>query len=121
MGYAKNVAISMPLALISYMLTEKMIVSFTEDNKFNDRVQKHFVLGFIIGMTYIALGLTVFNEGSNIHNQSIQLALYISGGFLALNSMFFSWDDMDEETKIIILGICMVGLIVYTYHNNDDI
>jgi hypothetical protein len=99
------------------MLTEKMIISLTSENKFHERVQKSFVMGFIIGLVFIALGLTVFNEHSNMDNHSLQLAMYGAGAFLVLNSVFFSWDDLDEGTKIIILGISISGLIIYSYNN----
>lgn len=117
MGYAVNVAISVPMAIIIYMLTEKMIISLTAENKFHERVQKSFVIGFIIGLVFIALGMTVFDNHSNMDNQSLQLALYGAGAFLVLNSVFFSWDDLDEGTKIIILGISISGLIIYSYNN----
>lgn len=117
MGYAVNVALSLPMAIIIYMLSEKMINNITNDNKFNDRVQKNFVIGFIIGMAFIALGLTVFSKQSNMGNQALQFSLYIAGSILVLNSVFFSWDDLDEGTKIIVLGIGMLGLVMYTYQN----
>lgn len=117
MGYAINVAVSIPMAVIFYMLTEKLIINVTSENKFNDRVQKSFVIGFVAGLCLIALGLTVFNEGSNLDNQSIQLAMYGAGGFLVMNSVIFSWDELDEGTKMIILGISITGLIIYSYNN----
>jgi hypothetical protein len=117
MGYAINVALSVPMAIIIYMLTEKLIINLTSENKFHERVQKSFVMGFIIGLVFIALGMTAFNEHSNMDNQSLQLSLYGAGSFLVLNSVFFSWDDLDEGTKIIILGVSISGLIIYSYNN----
>jgi peptidoglycan/LPS O-acetylase OafA/YrhL len=117
MGYALNVAISVPLAIIMYMLTEKLIINLTSDNKFDERVQKSFVMGFIIGLFFIGLGMTVFAENSNMDNQSLQLALYMAGTFLILNSVLFNWNDLNEGTKIIILSISAVGIIIYTYTN----
>lgn len=117
MGYALNVALSVPMAIIIYMLTEKLIISLTAENKFNVRVQKSFVMGFIVGLVYIVIGMTIFDEQSNMDNQSMQLAFYSSGAFLILNSVFFSWDDLDEGTKIIILGISMATLVIYSYRN----
>lgn len=119
MGYATNIIISIPMAIIIYLLTDKMISSFTSENKFNDRVQKNFVLGFIVGMALIALGMTVFAKGSNMENQAIQFALYLAGGFIVLNAVFFNWDSLDESTKIIVLGIGIAGLAIYTYRNKD--
>lgn len=127
MGYAMNVALSIPMAVIIYLLTEKLIISLTSENKFSERVQKSFVFGFIIGLAFIALGMTIFDENSNMDNQSLQLAMYGAGGFLVLNSVFFSWDVLDESTKIIILGISIAGFILYSYQhkrnnktNNDN-
>lgn len=117
MGYAINVAISVPLAIMLYLLTEKFVVSLSYDNKFNDKVQKNFVIGFVVGLSFIALGMTVFSQNSNMDNQTLQLAMYMAGVFLVLNSVLFSWDDLDETTKIIILGISATGLIIYSYKN----
>ena len=117
MGYAVNVALSVPMAFIIYILTEKMIINLTSENKFSERVQKSFIIGFIIGLAYIAMGMTIFAENSNMDNQSLQLAMYGSGAFLVMNSVFFSWDDLDEGTKIIILGISISCLIIYSYNN----
>jgi multisubunit Na+/H+ antiporter MnhB subunit len=117
MGYALNVLISVPMAVIIYMLTEKFIISLTSENKFSERVQKSFVMTFIIGLVFIAMGMTMFNNNSNLDNQSLQFALYGAGGFLVLNSVFFNWDDLDEGTKIIILCISITGFIIYSYRN----
>lgn len=117
MGYAINVALSIPMAIIIYMLTEKLIINLTCENKYDDRVQKSFVMGFIMGLMFVALGLSIFDEDSNMDNQSLQLAMYGAGGFLVLNSVFFSWDDLDEGTKIVILGISISGLVMYSYKN----
>ena len=117
MRYALSVAISIPMAVIIFMLTEKLIINLTQDNRFSERVQKSFIFGFIIGLTLIGLGMTVFNEESNMDNQTIKLALYGAGTFLVLNSVFFNWDNLDEGTKIIILGISIAGLVIYTYRN----
>lgn len=117
MGYATNVLLSMPMGVIIYVLTEKLIINLTSENKYNERVQKSFVIGFIMGLVFIAIGLILFGENSNMDNQSLQLAMYGAGGFLVLNSVFFSWDDLDEGTKIIILSIAMVGMVIYSYQN----
>jgi hypothetical protein len=120
MGYAVNVALSIPTAFILYILTEKMIINLTSESKFTDRVQKSFVIGFVSGLVFIVLGMTMFNEESNMNNLSIRFALYISGVFLALNSILFSWDELDESAKIIILGFAAAGLILYSYQQQNS-
>lgn len=115
MGYAFDVALSIPMALIIYILSKKAIISSTVNDKFEDRIQKSFIIGFIIGLTYIALGMSVFDESSNIHNKSLQYGLYIGGTCLILNSVLFSWDNLDDTPKILILCISIVGMIIYSY------
>ena len=115
MGYAINVGLSIPIAVIIYMLTEKLILNLTCDDKYEIRVQKSFVIGFILGLTYIVLGLTVFNSGSNMKNYSMKLAMFLSGGFLVINSVLFNWHDLDDIAKIIILCVSVTGLVTYTY------
>lgn len=115
MGYAFDVALSLPMAFIIYILSKKAIISSTVHDKFENRIQKSFIIGFIVGITYIALGMTVFDDMSNLHNKSLQYALFIGGTCLLLNSVLFSWDNLDDTPKILILCISIVGLILYTY------
>lgn len=115
MGYAINVAMSMPMAVIMYMLTEKIITSMTSDNNFNEKKQKGFVMGFVIGLCFIVIGMTVFGKSSNIHNQTLQLAHYLAGGFLIINSAVFSWDILDDGSKTIILSTGMACMVTYSY------
>jgi multisubunit Na+/H+ antiporter MnhB subunit len=115
MGYAINVGLSIPMAVIIYMLTEKLILHLTCNDKFETRVQKSFIVGFILGLTYITLGLTIFNNGSNMDNYSLKLALFLSGGFMMINSVIFNWTDLDDMAKIIILCVSITGMITYTY------
>lgn len=117
MSLACDVATSVPLAIIIYMFTEKSIIATTSENKFNDRVQKSFILSFIVGLVYIVLGMTVFDEKSNMENKPIQLALYGSGGFMIFNSIFVNWNNLDESTKMIILGIMIASCTLYSYRN----
>lgn len=115
MGYAMNVALSIPMAIIIYFLTEKLIIGATSENKFMERVQKSFVIGFIIGLAYIALAMNIFGEGKQFDNQALQLAMYGAGGFLVLNSVVINWNVLDEGTKIILLGLMIAGLVVYSF------
>jgi len=112
--YALNVAISVPLSIMIYMLTEKTIMFVTAENKFNEKIQKSFVYAFIIGLLYIAISMTIFSEHSNIYNQSLQYALRGAGFFLVLNSIIINWDDLDEGTKMVLLGMSIMGLVIYT-------
>jgi hypothetical protein len=120
MGYALNVGLSIPMAVIIYLLTEKLIIKLTGDNKFEDRIQKGFIIGFVAGLVFIFVGMTVFGHESNIANESLRYAMHGSGSFLILNSIIFNWHVLDEGTKIIILLILLSSLLLfsYTYKNN---
>ena len=115
MGYTTNVALGIPMAIIIYMLTEKIILATVDDKKFADKVQSNFVIGFVTGLTYIALAMTAFAEKGVFDNQALQFAAYGAGAFLVLNSVFFSWDILDEQTKIVILGISIAGLVTWSF------
>lgn len=117
MGFVKNMAISIPMAIIIYMLTEKIIINITSNNIYNDRIQKSFILSFIVGLTYIIIGLTVFSEKSNLDNQALQFAMYMSGLFLIINAVVFNWNNLSDNTKIIILALTTIAFIMYSYTN----
>ena len=115
MGYTTNVALSIPMAIIIYMLTEKLIISTVSEKQFDEKVQSNFIIGFITGLVFIALAMTAFADRGAFDNQSLQLALYGAGGFMVLNSVFFSWDVLDEKTKMMILAISVTGMVLWSY------
>jgi hypothetical protein len=118
MGYALDIALSVPLGILIYILTEKLIAGSTSDNEFNVRVQKSFVVGFIVGMGLIGLGMSVFGKTCKLNNTTIQMGLYGAGFFLVLNSTLINWELLDEGTKILMITIAISGIIVYSYQNN---
>jgi len=115
MGYGIDTFLSIPLAIILYTLIEKIIINMTSENNYGERVQKSFIISFIVGFLFILLAMTVFGKESNLYNHTINLSFYITGVFMILNCVLFSWSDLDEGTKIIILGITMMGIIMYAY------
>jgi multisubunit Na+/H+ antiporter MnhB subunit len=121
MGYGIDTFLSIPLAIILYTLIEKIIINMTSENNYEERVQKSFIISFIVGFLFILLAMTVFGKDSNLYNHTINLSFYITGVFMILNSVLFSWSDLDEGTKIIILGITMMGIIMYAYSRKKKI
>jgi len=116
MGYKLDTFLSIPLAILIYTLSEKLIINMTCDNIYDERVQKSFVISFIVGFLFILLAMTIFRKGSNLYNHTINLSFYITGIFMIMNSVLFSWSDLDEGTKIIILGITLTGIVMYSYN-----
>jgi hypothetical protein len=47
------------------------------------------------------------------------MALFLSGGFMVINSVIFNWTDLDDIAKVIILCVSITGLITYTYKNKQ--
>jgi len=119
MGYKFDTFLSIPLAILIYTLTEKLIINMTCNNIYDERVQKSFIISFIIGFIFILLAMTIFKKGSNLYNHTINLAFYITGIFMIVNSVLFSWSDLVEGTKIIILGITLTGIIIYSYQRKN--
>jgi hypothetical protein len=115
MGYTTNVALSIPMGIIIYMLVEKTIINTVADKEFNEKVQTNFIVGFVTGLALIALAMTAFAESGVFDNQTLQLSMYGAGGFMVLNSVFFSWDILDEQTKIMILAITITGLVLWSF------
>ena len=120
MGFAKNVALSIPIAVIICMLIEKLILSTVADQDYNEKVQTNFIVEFVIGLSLLALAVTAFAEKGIFDNQPIQLSLYGAGGFMVFNSVFLNWDVLDNSTKMMIMLISVVGLIIYAWREKRD-
>ncbi len=117
MGYVKDTVIGIPLSVLLYLLIEKMIIVTTCEDQFSERVQKTFVISLVVGLAMIGLGLSIFGTGK-LKNGAMEIAFYGTGGLLIFTSTVFNWDKMDDQTKIVILGIVTLYLIMYSYHKN---
>lgn len=115
MGIAYNIGFSIPIAIIIYLLSEKVITHLTYDDSLDVKIQKNFVIGFLFGLVYFLLGMTVFSEGSDIANDTLKYSFYLSGLFLIINAVIINWDILNEETKMVILGLAFVGSVVLSY------
>ena len=113
MGYASNVCLSIPTAIIMYLLINKLILQFILNNNYNNTQQKSFVLEFIFGLLFIIIAITVFTHIP----PAIKYTFYLTGGFMIINSGIFNWDTLDEYTKIIFLTILFSGCVIYSYKN----
>lgn len=118
MGYAFDVMTSIPIAIILYVLSEKIVRTNITDNRYEKMVQKNFVIMFIIGMVFILLASTLFDEKKKrygIYNRPLQYALYLSGMMALGSSVVVNWDTLDENTKIIILMISLGGCVTMSF------
>jgi hypothetical protein len=107
--------LSIPTSFIFFMLIDKMIDNMTINSEYSVKIQSRFVFGFIIGLVSILLAITVFAENSNMHNRCMQYSAYLTGIILILNSTVFNWKYMDDNAKMMILGIAASCIIVYSY------
>jgi len=118
MGYAFDVMTSIPIAFILYILSEKIVHTNTKDDKYDISIQKNHIIMFIIGLVFLLLANTIFDEKKKIkslYNRPLQYAMYISGILLLINSMIINWDILNENTKILILMLTLGGCIVLSF------
>lgn len=110
-----SVIIAIPLSLLVYYFTEIVINNAVEEFDYDGRIQNSFIVGFIVGLFYIALAMLTFSEKGKINNRPLEYTMYITGVLLLFNSTFANWSYLSDSTKLFLLGIIIAIISAGTF------
>jgi hypothetical protein len=113
----KKLIFSVPVAVIYYILVYNIINSMYESLAYNEKKQKTITLIFVVSLLTLISSYFLMN---NEKTSSIKIGLAGGGGLLMFNSVVKNWDNLENQTKVTILGI-MFGFVSWVaYYANKN-
>ena len=95
--------IAIPICILYLLFIYRVLDILTENIKAEERIKKYIVMSFVISIVTILIAIYVFGN-KKIKNRSVKLGLIVGALFLIINSLYNNWDNLQQDTKLLIFG-----------------
>ena len=104
------------IGLIYYLIVCQISNNLFLENKTPLSMQKSILFLYFGGLIGLYLGSCAFSNKNKMSNSSLKIGLYFGSSILLFNAIIVNWDAMDNQTKLLILGINFGLLIWYSFY-----
>lgn len=114
-----EVIFALPLGLIYYVFVQKLAeVVFPGQNDKSRQSTLAFLV--VAGIVAIVVALTFFANNKTYKNATIKNGLVVGGIILLLYPTLTNWDTLANETKLLLIGALLAGLVWYVYRGKGS-
>lgn len=117
MGVITDLLLAVPIGIIYNMLVHEFAYIFNEKFNYKDKVQKTLLIVFGGGM--FGMIIAMFCLSNSVQNTAVKYGLYIGSILLLFHSIFYNWQIMQNDTRIIIMILTLCTLIWFSYTTNS--
>ncbi len=105
------------IGIIYYLIICQISNNLFCENKNIYNSQNSILFLYFGGLIGLFLGSNIFSNNKKLNNSAIKIGLYFGSSFLIFNSMIINWDNMNSQTKLLLLGINFGLIIWFSYFN----
>lgn len=120
MGIIKDIAIAVPLGVIYNVFIHKLTSVILSGMEYEEKYQRSLILIFCAGIVGIIIAQIIFAKKSYYKNRPMRYGMIFGSVLLIIYSLITNWEKMNDNTKLILMGIIMMGLIWYCYYGSKD-
>ncbi len=96
------------LGFLYYLIIHKISSTMISENLNNTKTQLSILFLYFSAIFGIVLGIII-----NKYNTTFRLGMYFGASLLLFSSMITNWDNMDNQTKLLLLGINFGIVVMY--------
>lgn len=115
MGHLLDFIVGTVISVILYVFIFSVGQNITADLEFNDKIQKGFVINFVVGLCLLCLAYTTFSKDGKLYNRAMRTGLLLSGFALLINTIVINWYSLSDNTRTLLIGVCLGLSIWYAY------
>jgi hypothetical protein len=115
MGLISDIIISVPIGIIYNIIIHKIGDMVNENKEYKIKIQRNLIITFIGGVIAIILGYILFDKNKYLKNRAIRFGLYVGSLFLLTHTLFYNWNNLTNDTKLIIMTINLIILFWIAY------
>ena len=112
MGIFIDVVLAVPIGILYNTLIHTICDTFNSDLSYNEKMQKNLIIIFVGSI--IGGLIAYYNE----KNRALKYGLYLGSILLFSHAVLYNWAHMHNDTKIIVMAMCFILLIWFTYNNS---
>lgn len=121
MEIIKDIILGIIVGFLFYLLSFKLIDSIFENEKPADKIQKSVISLYIIAIIGITISNTVFTNNPKLKNDMMKYGIIIGSVGLLYNSLILNWDNLDNNNKLLLLGLNFGIILWYIYSKKKEI
>jgi len=102
------------IGIIYYLIICQISHNIYFENKEYNAQQKYILFVYFGGLVGLFLG------SNKLDNSALRVGLYFGSVMLVFNAMIINWQNMNAQTKLLLLGINLGLVIWYSYYKNKN-
>ena len=87
-----------------------------KDAPYDEKFGNTLIFLFIAGVAGVVIGRVILDDNHKYQNSAVSKGLFIGGIMLIITSLFVNWDNMGDESRLLILGL-LFGSIIWVAYN----
>jgi hypothetical protein len=112
----KNIILSLPIGALYYIFVLKLNEVLIEQVEYDKKMNRTIAIGLVAGLSGFILALKVFgNKNLFTYNLSLLIGLILGSIGILTNSVLYNWDFLSQDTKLIIIGISLIAVGIFSY------
>lgn len=120
MGLFNDILLGAFIGIIFSVFVHKLSDVLFSGTPFKEKQQKILVMLFIVAIVAIVIAQTLFTYSKTFKNRAVRLGLTFGSVLLLFHTLFTNWNTMSNDTKLLIFGISLGGLIWYGYKSSGE-
>ena len=112
----KNIILSVPIGALYYIFVLKLNEVLIDQVEYDKKMNRTIAIGLVAGLSGFILALKVFgNKKLFCYNLSLLIGLILGSIGILTNSVLYNWDFLSQDTKLIIIGISLIAVGIFSY------
>lgn len=107
-----NITVSTSIAILYNLFVHHIISMLVRNMNYEDKVSRSTTFILISGVVGVVMSKLLFDNKSLV----VKNGLWLGGILLIVTSIFVNWQTMNDEIKLLMIGITLFGLIWYSKH-----
>lgn len=109
-----GIFLSIPIAFIYNWLVSKISDMITKDDVMKDKVHKNLIISMVAGIVALIIGFIIFGS-KRFENNIAKYGFILGGVILLVYSLVCNWDQVEDQTKLFLIGGILLTIILYSY------
>jgi hypothetical protein len=108
-------AIAISLAICYNLFAHCITGSLYENKDYNDKYMYSVTTLMILGIMALVASKLISNRIGSYTDSVLSMGLGIAGLLLIITSVLIDWQNLNEITQVLVMGVIIIGISYYVY------
>jgi len=110
----RDILISIPVGILYIFFINKLIDLLNKELLYEDKIKRTIAVSFVSVIVGYVLAFKLFSY-KKTYNRIAKYSLIIGSTFIFFNSILYQWPQLENDTKLIIIGIAFIVSLMLSY------